>query len=200
MNAQLASALIPVLLARVHAVQRHRPPRRFEYECAECGCKIPPGRHGRKCEECRQTENARPILGLSLVQFVARYAARSGVSVAELLETQQPVPCACGQPDCQGWAMKTKASAVSANTPPNKVRRLIYRDGQAEPDREPCSMQDLMPRDYFEVDNYPGVFVLTGPPRKLPNGQYTVSSLKKEQWEALDEKGKGDVIIQATLS
>lgn len=40
-------------------------------------------------------------------EFVADYAARSGIPVATLLKYRTPEPCTCRAAECTGWAMVT---------------------------------------------------------------------------------------------
>jgi len=47
----------------------------------------------REVEEARREE------------FIAAYAARSGVSVGWLAQHRHAVPCPCDEKECQGWAM-----------------------------------------------------------------------------------------------
>lgn len=41
-------------------------------------------------------------------EFVAAYASRSQLSVAEILDLLRPEPCDCGEEGCQGWQMVSK--------------------------------------------------------------------------------------------
>ena len=38
-------------------------------------------------------------------EFIAAYAARSGVTVEWLLQRRHVVPCDCGDSACMGWAL-----------------------------------------------------------------------------------------------
>lgn len=41
--------------------------------------------------------------------FEEAYAKRSGVTVEWLRQHRIALPCQCGEPDCEGWAMVSRA-------------------------------------------------------------------------------------------
>ena len=68
---------------------------------------------------------------MTLDEFISGYCSRSGITWEWLSQYKVALPCACGEENCEGWAMVSKDMVDIHNElyGPNQARPRTGREG-----------------------------------------------------------------------